>query len=334
MSGVGRAAPTPRQATATAAQVRASGRYKPRSRSQARSDQHRRAQHGGGARAQHRRRGGGAAAVVGVVDKADHRGAHRGDGGGERQVAEYPLHAGSTFRSGAAPSGEVEVCPPGAEADHHGDQPDGEGEPADRLGGQSADDTGEGFAEHDDDERPEPFGERVGDDQRGRLRWACREDHGGDSGQVGGVDQAPGGYAGAGREQGGEGQQGGAGRRPGDEQPAGPGRYSGRSPRAASSHRTASTANSVPVATANAAPRAPPACGMKAPIAASTRICSRNVLRARASSWPCRSWCKLPLAQAIHTSVNTTVNSPSPRQVRCPASRWAAWATSTTTARS
>src|SRR5260370_20323859 len=40
------------------------------------------------------------------------------------------------------------------------------------------------------------------------------------------------------------------------------------------------------------------ACGMKAPIAASTRICTRTVLRARASSWPCGSWCRLPLAQA------------------------------------
>ncbi len=44
--------------------------------------------------------------------------------------------------------------------------------------------------------------------------------------------------------------------------------------------------------------------------------------------------CRLPLVQAIHTSVNTAVNSPSPRHVRCPA-RWrAAWATTTTTARS
>ena len=111
-------------------------------------------------------------------------------------------------------------------------------------------------------------------------------------------------------------------------------RYSGRSPRAASSHSTASTANSTAEATANAAPRAPPASGMDAPIAASTRICSRNVLRARASSWPCSSWCRLPLAHAIHTSVNTAVNWPSPAQVRCPASRCAAWATSTTTARS
>ena len=59
----------------------------------------------------------------------------------------------------------------GAEADHDGGQPDGEGEPADRLGGQSGHDTGEGLAEHDDDERPEPVGERVGDDQRGR--WAA-----------------------------------------------------------------------------------------------------------------------------------------------------------------
>jgi hypothetical protein len=31
---------------------------------------------------------------------------------------------------------------------------------------------------------------------------------------------------------------------------------------------------------------------------------------------------------AIHTSVNTTVNSPSPGHVRWPASRWAAWALS------
>jgi len=137
-------------------------------------------------------------------------------------VAEYPLHAGVPFRSGAAPSGEVEVGPPGTEAHHDGDQPDGEGEPADRLGGQSRDDTGEGFAEHDDDERPEPFGERVGDDQRGCLRRAGGDDHSGEPGQVGDVDQAPGRDAGAGRQQGGAGQQDGAGRGPGDKQPAGP----------------------------------------------------------------------------------------------------------------
>ncbi len=118
-----------------------------------------------------------------------------------------------------ATSGEVEVCPPGAEADHDGDQPDSQGEPADRLAGQSGDDTGEGFAKHDDDERAEPYGERVGDDQRG-LRRACREDHGGESGQVGGVEQAPGQHAGAGRQQRGGGQQDGAGRCADDEQPA------------------------------------------------------------------------------------------------------------------
>src|SRR6185436_14276932 len=57
-------------------------------------------------------------------------------------------------RTGATPwragPGEVEVGPPGTEADHDGDQPDREGEPADRLAGQPGDDTGEGFAEHDD----------------------------------------------------------------------------------------------------------------------------------------------------------------------------------------
>jgi hypothetical protein len=111
-------------------------------------------------------------------------------------------------------------------------------------------------------------------------------------------------------------------------------RYSGRSPRAASSHSTAKIANNTAAAMANAAPRAPPAWEMKAPIATSTRICSRNVLRPRASSWPCSSWWRLPLSQAIHTSVNTTANSPSPRHVRCPARWWAAWATSTTVARS
>jgi hypothetical protein len=30
---------------------------------------------------------------MGVVDEADHRGARRGDGGGERQMAEHPLQA-------------------------------------------------------------------------------------------------------------------------------------------------------------------------------------------------------------------------------------------------
>ena len=73
--------------------------------------------------------------------------------------------------------GEVEVGPPGTEADHDGDQPDREGEPADRLAGQSGDDTGEGFAEHDDGEQPEPLDERVGDQQRDRLRWGG-EEHG------------------------------------------------------------------------------------------------------------------------------------------------------------
>src|SRR6516164_6728072 len=49
--------------------------------------QHRRAEHDGGARGKHPCRSGWGAAVVGVVDEADHRGAHRGDGGGEWQVA-------------------------------------------------------------------------------------------------------------------------------------------------------------------------------------------------------------------------------------------------------
>jgi hypothetical protein len=65
---------------------------------------------------------------------------HRGDGGGQRQVAEYPLQAGRRFRSGLAPSGEGEVGPPGAEADHHDDQPDGQRKRADRpheLAGQA-----------------------------------------------------------------------------------------------------------------------------------------------------------------------------------------------------
>jgi hypothetical protein len=63
---------------------------------QASGYQHRRAQHDGGARAQYPRRGDGGAAVVGVVDEADHRGAHGGDGGGEGQVAEHPLGCGRT----------------------------------------------------------------------------------------------------------------------------------------------------------------------------------------------------------------------------------------------
>src|SRR6266849_6627975 len=61
-----------------------------------------------------------------------------------------------------------------------------------RLAGQSVDDTGEGFAEHDDGEQPEPFDERVGDGQRARLRTEGREDDGCESGQVGGVEQSPG----------------------------------------------------------------------------------------------------------------------------------------------
>ena len=126
---------------------------------QARGYQHGRAQHDGGARTQDPGRGGGSAAVMGMLHQADHRGAHRGDGGRERQMAEHPLHAGHRFRPGAAMSGEVEIGPPGAKADHNGDQPHDHSERADRLAGQSADHAGESLAEHDDDERPEPFGE-------------------------------------------------------------------------------------------------------------------------------------------------------------------------------
>jgi hypothetical protein len=50
-------------------------------------------------------------------------------------MAEYPLHAGYRFRPGQALSGEVEIGPPGAEADHDGDQPHGHSERADRLAG-------------------------------------------------------------------------------------------------------------------------------------------------------------------------------------------------------
>jgi hypothetical protein len=47
-----------------------------------------------------------------------------------------------------AVSSEVEIGPPGIEANHDGEQPDAEGERADRLAGQPGDDTGDGFAEH------------------------------------------------------------------------------------------------------------------------------------------------------------------------------------------
>jgi len=116
-------------------------------------------------------------------------------------VAEYPPEAGAPLGPGAALPGEVEVGPPGAEADHDGDKPEGEGHPADRLPGQAGHDTGEGLAEHDDGERPEPLGERVADDQRGRLYRGGRQDHGGVAGQVGDVKQAPGRNARAGRQQ-------------------------------------------------------------------------------------------------------------------------------------
>ncbi len=55
----------------------------------------------GATRAQHPRRAGRGATVMGVVDEAD----HRGDRGGERQMADYPLHAGRSFRSGGAHRG-------------------------------------------------------------------------------------------------------------------------------------------------------------------------------------------------------------------------------------
>jgi hypothetical protein len=68
---------------------------------------------------------------VGVIDQADHGGAHRGDGGGQRQVTEYPAQAGGSLGSWVVAAGEVEVRPPGAEADHDRDQSDGEGRPGD-----------------------------------------------------------------------------------------------------------------------------------------------------------------------------------------------------------
>jgi hypothetical protein len=60
---------------------------------------------------------------VGVVDEADHRGSHGSDGGSEGQVAEHPLGSGRLGGPGVALSGEVEVCPPGTEADHDAASP-------------------------------------------------------------------------------------------------------------------------------------------------------------------------------------------------------------------
>src|SRR5260370_1347267 len=71
--------------------------------------------------------GGWSAAVMGVDDKADHGSTHRGNSGRKRQMTEHPLQARRRFWSGMAVPGEVEICPPGTEADHDGDQPDAEG---------------------------------------------------------------------------------------------------------------------------------------------------------------------------------------------------------------
>src|SRR5215831_5747573 len=159
-SGAGRAAPTPRQATATTAQVRASGRYSPRSRCQA-------------------RRLAATSIVAHSTTAAPAHNTHAVAAGvrlswawSMRLTIAAPIaamaavsgrwlsiHCRLADRSGLGSpvAGEVEVGPPGAEADHDGDQPDGEGERADRLARQSGDDTGERFAEHDDGQQPEPF---------------------------------------------------------------------------------------------------------------------------------------------------------------------------------
>jgi hypothetical protein len=63
---------------------------------------------------------------MGVVDEADHRGAHRGDGRRERQVAEDPLQVFAGVCRGAVPA-KSKYVHSGAEADHDGDQPNGEG---------------------------------------------------------------------------------------------------------------------------------------------------------------------------------------------------------------
>ena len=89
-------------------------------------------------------------------------------------------------------AGEIEVGPPGAEADDHGDQPDGNGERTERRVGQPVDHSDHRLPEHDDDEQPEPLDERVGDGQRRGLDGGRAGNHGSEADQICGVEQQPG----------------------------------------------------------------------------------------------------------------------------------------------
>jgi hypothetical protein len=124
-------------------------------------------------------------------------------------------------RPGPAVPGEVEVGPPCAEPGHDREEGDGEREGGDRRVGESIDDTGHGFAEHDDDQQAESLGQGISDGERGGLDRRSSGDHGREPGQVGGADQAPDRHTTFSRQEGAPDQRSRAQRGPGHECAAG-----------------------------------------------------------------------------------------------------------------
>lgn len=160
-------------------------------------------------------------AVVGVLDEADHRGAHGGHRGRDRQVDHHPSQ-GARARGPRQPvSGEVEVGPPRAEPDDDGDESDGEGERVGRFVGQSVDHSGHVLAQHDDDEQPEPFRERVGHAERDHLFRDGPPDDDHEPDQVDDGQRTPRQHAGVRGQAGARAQHDRAGRRPCHVQQAG-----------------------------------------------------------------------------------------------------------------
>lgn len=143
---------------------------------------------------------------------------------------QHPQHGAPACGLRQAVSGEVEVRPPGAEADNHGDEPDGEGERVGRLVGQSVDHSRHGLAQHDDDEQAEPFGERVGHAERDRPFRERPPQHDSKPRQVRGRQQTPRQHAQPCGQGGAPGQHARTHGRPRHEHPAGAAEFSTVSP--------------------------------------------------------------------------------------------------------
>jgi hypothetical protein len=100
--------------------------------------------------------------VMGMSDQADHPGAGRRDRHRDREMAQHPVGQRDTVGSGQTASHQIEVDPPEAEA-HRQRQHPGDDRAGVTLGHrQAVHDPDHDLAEHDDDEQPEAFDQRVG----------------------------------------------------------------------------------------------------------------------------------------------------------------------------